>query len=344
MHTEETMTRDVHDHAAEWVFKIDAGLSAAEQAAFEAWIAADPAHVEIFARQSAILAADSAALQAEEGLDAPLAGDAIYYGEESPARGPSPWQVAFMGAMSLVIVAVLGGVGWSILSSGPGSNPYIAPPLPGQIYETASADIRSQRLDDGSTLWMDAQSQVRVDYRVAERALYLKEGALFIEVTPNPERPLRVQAGEVSFTALGTAYEVEAREGTYTLRVDHGVVAINDSAHDFEAVLEAGEEARWSAATGWQRGQVNRWGAALWRQERIAFENVSLAEVLTVVNRYREHPIVVVDKALSEEPISGIFALNFNDPETLVTALSASAGANARTLYDGRVLLMPDAA
>ncbi|WP_019960183.1 FecR family protein [Woodsholea maritima] len=341
MHTEEMTARDVHDHAAQWVFKIEAGLSAAEQAAFEAWIGADPAHVEIFARQSAILAADGAALQAEEGLDAPLAGDAVYYGEDSPVRGPSPWHVAFMGVMSLVIVAVLGGVGWTMLSS---SDLPLPPSVSGQIYQTASADIRSQVLEDGSTLWVDAQSQVRVDYRVEERTLYLEDGAVFIEVTPNPERPLRVQAGEVSFTALGTAYEVEAREGAYTLRVDHGVVAIQDRAHGFEAVLEAGEEAHWSAATGWQHGQINRWGAALWRQERIAFENVSLGEVLTVVNRYREHPIVVVDKALSEEQISGVFALNFNDPETLVTALSASAGAKARTLYDGRVLLMPEAA
>jgi transmembrane sensor len=59
-----------------------------------------------------------------------------------------------------------------------------------------------------------------------EVALELARGQGHFEVTPNPKRRYRVHAGPVDVEVLGTAFDVEHRGATASVRVDHGVVRV----------------------------------------------------------------------------------------------------------------------
>ena len=335
MHTHNKIDNgDVHAQAAAWVMKVQEGLSSDDQSAFDAWISADPSHVEVFARQSAMMHAplDEAHKLGFESAPVPVSRSMSVF------HGVKPWWVGAGVAAAALMVSVVS-LG-SVFDGEPIPEPTLADNGAAPIYQTAYHDIQTENLDDGSTLWIDAQSQVTVHYTAQVRQLDLDEGGVFVDVQSNPERPFTVNAGAVSFTALGTAYEVQARDGGYHLIVEEGVVEVRDGRNAQTFSVEAGQSALWQADGDWQRFETDRWGAALWREERVAFDRQNFADVLTVINRYREQPLMIGDNRLKTVPVSGVFSLDFNDPESMVAALSLSVGARTQTLSDGRTVFL----
>src|SRR3546814_11958289 len=66
----------------------------------------------------------------------------------------------------------------------------------GTVYETGRGEIRLVPLHDGSTMFLNTSSKVRVNYGQRERLVTLEEGEAYFSVAQDTKRPFVVAAGE----------------------------------------------------------------------------------------------------------------------------------------------------
>src|SRR6185295_10108658 len=78
---------------------------------------------------------------------------------------------------------------------------------------TAAGVLTTRALPDGSSLKLDTDSAVALDFAGSKREVELMRGALAVEVVKDPTRPFRVHAGAVEATAVGTKYVVARQAG-----------------------------------------------------------------------------------------------------------------------------------
>lgn len=100
-----------------------------------------------------------------------------------------------------------------------------------QIYATGIGEQSTYNLADGSTLWLNTNSRVQVDYDDTLRRITLHSGEAHFDVYHNPGRPFEVYAGTRMIRAVGTAFSVfiESEEVMVTVtegKVELGIVDI----------------------------------------------------------------------------------------------------------------------
>jgi transmembrane sensor len=108
-----------------------------------------------------------------------------------------------------------------------------------------SAHWKPAVLPDGSSLVLSAKAAAEVDFTGINRDLKLRpEGEAYIKVHHDKTRPFVVQAGTVTVTAVGTAFDVR-REGDHvTVTVEEGTIRV--TAPGSEGTLQ------WQASAGYQ--------------------------------------------------------------------------------------------
>ena len=75
------------------------------------------------------------------------------------------------------------------------------------IHSTAIGQQRSVTLPDGSSIWINTNSRLHVEYSEERRGIFLHQGEAFFDVAKS-ERPFVVAAGNSQVTAIGTAFAV----------------------------------------------------------------------------------------------------------------------------------------
>ncbi|RYF83940.1 MAG: sigma-70 family RNA polymerase sigma factor [Comamonadaceae bacterium] len=141
-----------------------------------------------------------------------------------------------------------------------------------------------QTLADGSQLTLDALSRIELAFDAQQRRARLLEGAAFFAVTADAERPFVVQAGEVTVTVLGTRFGVELEPGGAVLvQVESGRVQVARGGVVLADALQAGQGLRVSAGGAARPVSAS---AAPWREGRLHFDAVPLAEATERLERY----------------------------------------------------------
>jgi ferric-dicitrate binding protein FerR (iron transport regulator) len=142
----------------------------------------------------------------------------------------------------------------------------------------------TQKLHDGSTLTLDAQSRVELAYDARHRSVHLREGAAFFAVIGDVTRPFVVNAGEVTVTVLGTRFGVElAPTGAVMVQVEAGSVRVSRAGHVLAEALTAGQGLQ--VPTEGSARALNS-PAAPWREGRVHFDAAPLSEVVLRLSRY----------------------------------------------------------
>lgn len=213
------------------------------------------------------------------------------------------------------------------------------------VYATGIGEQRALRLEDGSTVTLDAKSRVRVAYADGVRLLMLERGRARFDVARDPVRPFRVQAGDQTIVAHGTQFNVERVAGTVLVTLLEGRVAVTGiapgSAATPAAVTDATSvpllEERSLASpvielTAGQGLQVRANGhatvvpqidvqqATAWQSGRLVFDNEPLASAAERVNRYSKLQIEV-SSSVANVAVSGVFTAG--DANAFVEAISA---------------------
>lgn len=305
----EKITQAEQDKICHWL--IHGGrerASGAERAAFDSWLAARPAREQKARTLNALWQdpAFEAALQAADFSTAlPTTRSKLW-------RLPQP-----VLAMAASIVAITCGLLWFKLAPGaPSSNAGT------NIYQTPIAKTQQRRLNDGSTLNLNADTVVQVSYLKNARALRLVKGEAAFEVSHDPQRPFTVTSGEVAITAVGTAFNVD-RRGTITeLTVFEGQVKVTTLDEPNTAILvSAGQRLRSDGDDLQAVEQVDVDDHRDWRNGRLQVEDMPLAELLVELSRYSPVPLLAADRATGARRVSGSFSLyeTNNNVEILAT-------------------------
>ncbi len=199
----------------------------------------------------------------------------------------------------------------------------------GATFSTGIGEQRTLALDDGSIVYLNTRSRMRVQFDPQARDIYLEDGQALFEVQRDPQRPFRVRARNAVIQALGTQFDVRRYADRVTVAVVEGAVkvlsdgdparapAFNESAPK----LKAGE-----AATITENGgagpvvAIDAGVATAWRQQQLVFENAPLTQIVSEFNRYNRTPRLRVEgEDAGALRFNGVF--NARNPESLLAYL-----------------------
>ena len=299
--------------AASWFARNRSHMGRADRRAFAAW-QAEPAHARAYAEFEQLWA-DLAQLQ-QLNKPVPL-----------PKRKPSLWRPALAVAAALVCAVLATPIG-----------------APRELYHSQVAahakGMRTLNLPDGSTLYVNANTRLRVDFSAHQRILHLDKGQLYIDVAADKERPLYVQAGEANVRVVGTGFDVRRSQQQLVVSVAHGQVAFEPDSKSPVSVLGARQRAIYSYAKGTvQQQTLSAEEVADWRSGHLSFRNRDLASLIDELSLYRPQAPLRVSKSVAHLKVSG--NLDVNDPDALLNALPALLPVKTVASADGVVRIEP---
>jgi transmembrane sensor len=296
---ERETSRSIDECAADWIARLDRGpLSEDESKAFEAWLNGDPR------RRGALLRADAMAMLSESARALGPRFDPKQFVDAEPAPEPSPRKVSRRKLLTLVgtggaVVASIAALGFS---------------LPAAAITTGLGEARLVTLEDGSTVMLNTQTSVRIDYGAHERRVELLYGEAFFTILRDPARPFVLDVTDTRLRADRATFRVRKLDDKpLDILVDQGDLALAGAALPKPLMLPASTRLvvppRLAAEPAPQPIGADLLTRELaWREGKIAFEGETLGQAATEFARYSKTRIEIRDPALAREPVAGLFA------------------------------------
>jgi len=148
----------------------------------------------------------------------------------APARAGPRGRV--IGAVAVVAVVILAGVGWSVLRDRQATGVIEAP----AGIPVAATEPRLVLLSDGSEVRLNGGGEIAELFTARERRLLVARGEAHVTVMKDPTRPFVVSVGTLRIRATGAAFNVNLRPGRVDVLVTDGRIDV-----DRELVTPAGK-------------------------------------------------------------------------------------------------------
>jgi transmembrane sensor len=320
-------TATIEAEAAAWVARFDAGdVSAKDQATFQTWLNRSAFHRDAIAEYGNLWS-EFDTLRLLTCTDE--VGRQVFARDNRPAMsGARPW----LAACAAVMIAVGGAA--VLFHSKPEKPatvvasvealPHRKPQdlartenLARTFYETAVGDHRHITLADGSSVTLNTNSRLDVNFSRKRRDVRLMRGEAYFEVVHDKTRPFTVYANNYVVRDIGTAFDVHlSKKCVVEVGVTKGSVEVTSAngAHVSGAAKSLGViVAGHNIVLG---GKVKRaevvssadMGRKLaWRQGELIYTGQPLGQVLADVSRYSDIKIELADSALQNLPVGGAF-------------------------------------
>jgi len=179
-----------------------------------------------------------------------------------------------------------------------------------QLYPTyATRDVEQKvvRLEDGSRVHLNVDSQVRIDFRGDERRIALTRGEAFFDVAHDPKRPFVVAADGARVRALGTKFDVRRQGGELRVTLLQGAVQVTPDGGARPVVLAPNEQAVVGRGGALRKTATDAARTTSWTTGRLVFRDTPLAAAVAEVNRYSDRKVELQGPALGARPVSGFF-------------------------------------
>lgn len=298
MISQDPQQRSIREAAAEWaVLLADDALDDARAEALQHWLQADVRHAEALA-----FAQRTWAALAGLPVERPRQNRAPPVACARPRHPARKVRLRRWGAAACLAL-LLGGLGLS-------QRDHLLVPLMAD-QRTASGEVRSLTLSDGSEVILDSASAIRLDYSATRRRVELLAGAAIFQVAPQADRPFVVEASGGTVRALGTRFLVrrEDDDGALVGVLEH---AVQVNAGGQQQRLEEGDSVHYDAS-GISDVALDLQRVASWQRGLLVFDRVPLAQVVEQLNRYRGGHIFVGSGALARREVSDVFRLDALD-------------------------------
>jgi transmembrane sensor len=198
-------------------------------------------------------------------------------------------------------------------------------------YASALGERRDVRLTDGSVVTLDTASTIEAAYSDRVREIHLIDGQARFDVAPNKHRPFIVIAGDRRITAVGTKFDVEVgRDGFVKVLLLKGRVKVEPvrltGISRLLPIISANELTPGEQLISKSSGEVSIGAPDItketsWQNGQLVFRDDRLADAVAEMNRYSEAKIVLVDEAIEDLRISGVFRTD--RPENFLAAVTA---------------------
>jgi len=229
------------------------------------------------------------------------------------------------------------------------------------LYASALGEVEEHRLVDGSTMHLNTDSQVQIEYSDGLRKIRLLKGEAHFEVAPDQQWPFEVYAAQGRVKALGTAFSVRLDSDSIEVIVSHGRVELasavkqqqhhqNASPPAIETItsLSLGQSARFkSTAIDNQAEPQLQQVAQLptqelerqlsWRTGYLVFAGDRLDKVVSEINRYTPLTIEIGDPSLQALKVGGRFKVG--EVDAMFEVLETSFGIQVSRIDNQRIQL-----
>jgi len=228
--------------------------------------------------------------------------------------------------------------------------------------QTAIGEQRIERLEDGSVLTFNTDSELSVDYSGDNRIIHLSRGEVNFDVAKDPHRPFVVYAGDGLVWAVGTAFNVRLIEDSVDLTVTEGRVKVYSGIvpseslpaltaerlggedvpspdHSSEAFVKAGEVLQYSQVID-QKSEVHSEELKkrlAWQQGALIFKGESLEQALVEIRRYTDKELRIIDPGIKDKKVGGYYKTD--DIDSLLRSMSQSFGIHIAYMDDDVIQL-----
>jgi transmembrane sensor len=299
---ERDTSRDIDQAASNWTARLDRGpLTPREEDAFQAWLRADPRS------RGALLRAQALSMMSESA-------QALGSGFDPAAFEDTRRRPRFTGLSRRQALTWTGGAAAaaSLVALG------VALPAAGAVVSTRRGEIRLVPLKDGSTVLLNTETRVRVNYDKGQRLVTLLQGEAYFSVARDEARPFVVAVDGRRLSTAQAAFRVRK------LDADPVDVLVNEGQVDLAPEGQAAAALALKANTrlalsGPGRGAVEHpqviapeavTRELAWREGKLAFEGETLKQAAETFARYSDTRIQIRDPDLAREPVTGLFAAN----------------------------------
>ncbi len=290
-----TESEHLLEQACAWLSKLHSGeFSPVQQQQLTAWRSADPAHDRAW-RQAQTLWQGMERLRGRTipGSEALLQE---HYRKPPLEHAAQPRYRRRLLSLAVACSAILA------------MTVCYPPSLMQADYSTGKGEQRSVTLADGSRVTLNTASALAIHFDDSVRRVELLQGEAFFEVAKREHQPFVVTAEGSSVRAVGTAFNVQLRPSQTKVELVEGIVEIEDGQH--RERLHAGQTALIGAdniAIPTANPSANM---ALWRDGYLQFDGLPLREAVAQINRYRPGRVLLLNDALADKRVSGLFRLD----------------------------------
>lgn len=288
-------SRSIDERAADWIARLDRGLlSEEENQALEVWLSGDPR------RRGALLRADAVSMLSESARALGPQFDPKQFAAPEKPRGLSRRKLIALIATGGTVTAIAG-LGFS---------------LPASAITTGLGEVRLVTLEDGSTVMLNTQTSVKLDYGDRERRVELLYGEAFFTIVADAHRPFVVDVMGTRLRATNARFRVRKLEGKpVDILVDQGDLELGVA--QLPVPLRIPASSRLTLPPSLSAAQVPApqpiasdlvTRELAWREGKIAFEGESLDQAAASFARYSKTRIEIRDASLAREPIAGLFS------------------------------------
>jgi len=304
-------SQEVRAEAAAWVARLHADdRDAADEAAFRAWLAASPDH--------------GIAFEAVDRTWSDVGGlKDLRTDFRRSVRSPSvASRRALLAGVGLLAVTGGSALFWRSASA--------------KVYETDVGEQKHVSLDDGSQLFLDAQTRISVSFTQTARTVDMQYGRANFRVVPDPSRPFIVEAAERKIVATRCNFDVRCEDGKVQVVLIHGEADVKPAASGGgeDQRLKAGERLVASNDVE-KRDKPDLSHVLAWQTGYEMFDKEDLAQAVEEMNRYSTAKLAV-EPSVAGLKVSGMYRVG--DNAAFARALSKLLPINVRQAGDTLML------
>ena len=350
--------RTVAEEAAQWLILLDRDErpSAADLANLREWLKRSAAHREELNTLAEIWGKMNVLTELAVPLGRPKFGTSAITGIAYLLF--QRWTFATLGFSVLAIVAM------SVLIIGRPTSLFET----NGYYSTAVGQQVTTTLADGSTIILNTNTQVKVEYNESTRSVQLLQGEAYFTVAHVEDMPFRVYAGGGRIQAVGTAFTVRIKGDDVDVTVTEGKVelaSVNQRPQANEAGVQGGSIAATYDETAQDIGTLSAgqigtilrdWATEVdfassiqeieapdiqrrlsWREGLLTFSGEPLEVVVDEISRYTTVKIEIADPDVRSIRIGGRFPVG--ETTAMLRSLEENFGLRVTRIDQDHVLL-----
>ena len=318
----------ITDEALDWFLRLqDEPLDAAAREEFERWRQSDPKCDETYASLERMRGMPSLHRAVEKHVGPGYGRMPI---RQPVAATPSFATALWSKRVAAVAAAVLLVVGL-----------FQAPDLILRWradHVTAVGQRETIQLSDGSTMTLNTDSAVALDFENGHRQVTLLKGEAFFDVRQDTGQSFLVTTGLSETEDLGTTFLVRRDEGEDCVILKDGLVIVRRLSDRAESVvLDPGEKVVVTPNALSPAKAVDIGQSFAWLDGYVILRDQVFSRALSTLRRYHDGAVIVAGDRLDEAKVSGNY--NVDEPQTAIRTLAEAAGGTVTRLPGGILII-----
>lgn len=202
-------------------------------------------------------------------------------------------------------------------------------------HVTAKGELARLSLLEGTQSTLGPDTAIALDFARDRRRVDLLKGMAYFDVPARGEQPFTVAAGGLTVSTTDAAFDISDDADLVNVSVKSGTLQVSQSV-DLGArntTLKTGDWLRYDAGAAdhmFARGHTDPQQVAAWRNGIVVANEEPISALVAKVARWYPGRIVILDPAVANQRVSGIFDLN--DTRVALEAIVHPAGARVRDL------------